>query len=68
MSLMTTAMRGLLGGGVSATQIALANVIMFDEPLTVIDPHLKWQLRSKLKELHQRVGCTMIYVTRLSPS
>ncbi|MEJ8574920.1 ABC transporter ATP-binding protein [Microbaculum marinum] len=39
------------------------NVIMFDEPLTVIDPHLKWQLRSKLKELHQRVGITMIYVT-----
>lgn len=39
------------------------NVIMFDEPLTVIDPHLKWRLRSKLKELHQRVGLTMIYVT-----
>jgi glycerol transport system ATP-binding protein len=39
------------------------NVIMFDEPLTVIDPHLKWILRSKLKELHQRVGATMIYVT-----
>ncbi len=39
------------------------NAIMFDEPLTVIDPHLKWQLRSKLKELHQRVGITMIYVT-----
>jgi glycerol transport system ATP-binding protein len=39
------------------------NVIMFDEPLTVIDPHLKWQLRSKLKELHQRIGRTMIYVT-----
>jgi glycerol transport system ATP-binding protein len=39
------------------------NVIMFDEPLTVIDPHLKWRLRSKLKELHQRVGTTMIYVT-----
>ncbi len=39
------------------------NVIMFDEPLTVIDPHLKWKLRSKLKELHQRVGATMIYVT-----
>ena len=31
------------------------NVVMFDEPLTVIDPHLKWKLRSKLKELHQRV-------------
>ncbi|MDJ0955405.1 MAG: ABC transporter ATP-binding protein [Arenicellales bacterium] len=39
------------------------NVIMFDEPLTVIDPHLKWLLRSKLKELHQSVGVTMIYVT-----
>lgn len=39
------------------------NVIMFDEPLTVIDPHLKWELRSKLKELHQRVRATMIYVT-----
>ncbi len=39
------------------------NVVMFDEPLTVIDPHLKWKLRSKLKELHQRIAVTMIYVT-----
>ncbi len=39
------------------------NVIMFDEPLTVIDPQLKWTLRSKLKELHQKIGVTMIYVT-----
>ncbi len=39
------------------------NVIMFDEPLTVIDPHLKWKLRSKLKELHNKVRATMIYVT-----
>jgi len=39
------------------------NVIMFDEPLTVIDPHLKWKLRSKLKELHQKLRVTMIYVT-----
>jgi glycerol transport system ATP-binding protein len=39
------------------------NVIMFDEPLTVIDPQLKWQLRSKMKELQQRVRRTMIYVT-----
>jgi glycerol transport system ATP-binding protein len=39
------------------------NVVMFDEPLTMIDPHLKWKLRSKLKELHQRVRATMIYVT-----
>ena len=39
------------------------NVMMFDEPLTVIDPELKWKLRSKLKELHQRIAVTMIYVT-----
>ncbi|HSN92878.1 MAG TPA: ABC transporter ATP-binding protein [Anaeromyxobacteraceae bacterium] len=39
------------------------NAILFDEPLTVIDPHLKWRLRSKLKELHQRLRNTMIYVT-----
>ncbi|MEM7463576.1 MAG: ABC transporter ATP-binding protein [Pseudomonadota bacterium] len=39
------------------------NAILFDEPLTVIDPHLKFQLRSKLKELHQRIQNTMIYVT-----
>ncbi|MEP2943561.1 MAG: ABC transporter ATP-binding protein [Hyphomicrobiales bacterium] len=39
------------------------NAVMFDEPLTVIDPHLKWKLRSKLKELHQNIRHTMIYVT-----
>ena len=49
-----------LGRGLVRSDVA---AILFDEPLTVIDPHLKWQLRSKLKELHQRVGLTMIYVT-----
>ncbi len=49
-----------LGRGLVRSDV---NVIMFDEPLTVIDPHLKWQLRSKLKELHQRTRRTMIYVT-----
>lgn len=49
-----------LGRGLVRSDV---NVIMFDEPLTVIDPHLKWQLRSKLKELHQEVQATMIYVT-----
>lgn len=39
------------------------NAILFDEPLTVIDPHMKWQLRTKLKELHQQFSHTMIYVT-----
>ncbi len=49
-----------LGRGLVRSDV---NVIMFDEPLTVIDPHLKWQLRSKLKELHARTKRTMIYVT-----
>lgn len=49
-----------LGRGLVRTDV---NAILFDEPLTVIDPHLKFQLRSKLKELHQRVPNTMIYVT-----
>jgi len=29
----------------------------------VIDPELKWQLRSKLKALHRELDLTMIYVT-----
>ncbi len=49
-----------MGRGLVREDVA---VIMFDEPLTVIDPHLKWELRSKLKELHQRIKVTMIYVT-----
>jgi glycerol transport system ATP-binding protein len=47
--------RGLVRSDVSA--------MLFDEPLTVIDPQLKWQLRSQLKTLHRQVGNTMIYVT-----
>ncbi|MEM8581115.1 MAG: ABC transporter ATP-binding protein [Pseudomonadota bacterium] len=39
------------------------NAILFDEPLTVIDPNMKWALRTQLKELHQQFGHTMIYVT-----
>ena len=41
-----------LGRGLVRSDV---NAIMFDEPLTVIDPHLKWILRSKLKELHQKL-------------
>lgn len=47
--------RGLVRENVSA--------ILFDEPLTVIDPHLKWTLRRKLKQIHQQFNLTMIYVT-----
>jgi glycerol transport system ATP-binding protein len=47
--------RGLVREDVSA--------VLFDEPLTVIDPHLKWQLRRKLKQIHHELQLTLIYVT-----
>lgn len=49
-----------LGRGLVRSDV---NAILFDEPLTVIDPHMKWVLRSQLKVLHQRFGYTMVYVT-----
>ncbi|HSO46655.1 MAG TPA: ABC transporter ATP-binding protein [Rhizobiaceae bacterium] len=49
-----------LGRGVVRQDV---NAILFDEPLTVIDPHMKWQLRSQLKALHRQFGHTMVYVT-----
>ncbi|MCG8334683.1 MAG: ABC transporter ATP-binding protein [Proteobacteria bacterium] len=39
------------------------SAILFDEALTMIDPHQKWLLRRKLKEIHQKFDHTMIYVT-----
>jgi glycerol transport system ATP-binding protein len=49
-----------LGRGLVRSDVA---AILFDEPLTVIDPHLKWQLRLKLKEIQERFNLTMVYVT-----
>ncbi len=49
-----------LGRGLVRADVA---AVLFDEPLTVIDPELKWQLRSKLKALHRELDLTMIYVT-----
>jgi glycerol transport system ATP-binding protein len=49
-----------LGRGLVRADVA---AVLFDEPLTVIDPELKWQLRSKLKALHRDLDLTMIYVT-----
>src|SRR2546429_3168301 len=49
-----------LGRGLVRADVA---AVLFDEPLTVIDPELQWQLRSKLKALHRRLDLTMIYVT-----
>jgi glycerol transport system ATP-binding protein len=49
-----------LGRGLVRSDVA---AILFDEPLTVIDPHLKWHLRRKLKEVHDQLKLTLIYVT-----
>jgi glycerol transport system ATP-binding protein len=49
-----------LGRGLVRSDVA---AVLFDEPLTVIDPHLKWSLRRKLKEIHEQLKLTLIYVT-----
>lgn len=49
-----------LGRGLVRHDVA---AILFDEPLTVIDPNHKWQLRSRLKQLHRDTQHTLIYVT-----
>ena len=49
-----------LGRGLVRSDVA---AILFDEPLTVIDPHLKLLLRRKLKQIHARFKLTMVYVT-----
>ncbi len=49
-----------LGRGLVRPDVA---AVLFDEPLTVIDPALKWKLRSKLKAVHRALDLLMIYVT-----
>jgi glycerol transport system ATP-binding protein len=49
-----------LGRGLVRPDVA---AVLFDEPLTVIDPSLKWELRSKLKAVHRALDLLMIYVT-----
>ncbi len=49
-----------LGRGLVRKDVA---AILFDEPLTVIDPHAKWLLRRKLKQIHQATPVTLVYVT-----
>jgi multiple sugar transport system ATP-binding protein len=38
-------------------------VFLLDEPLSNLDAKLRGQMRKELKELHHRLGVTMIYVT-----
>jgi len=38
-------------------------VFLFDEPLSNLDAKLRVQMRSEIKELHQRLAVTTVYVT-----
>jgi glycerol transport system ATP-binding protein len=49
-----------LGRGLVRRDVA---AILLDEPLTVIDPHVKWLLRRKLKQVHEQLKMTLVYVT-----
>jgi len=49
-----------LGRGLVRSDVA---AILFDEPLTVIDPQIKFQLRRKLREIHEEFALTLVYVT-----
>jgi glycerol transport system ATP-binding protein len=49
-----------LGRGLVRKDVA---AILLDEPLTVIDPHVKWVLRRKLLEVRAELNVTLIYVT-----
>ena len=38
-------------------------VFLFDEPLSNLDAKLRVQMRTEIKELHQRLETTTVYVT-----
>ncbi|MFG6442046.1 ABC transporter ATP-binding protein [Roseateles sp. LKC17W] len=60
---------GQLSGGqrqrvaIGRAVVREAKVLLLDEPLSNLDAKLRTDLRRELKQLHQRLGNTMIYVT-----
>jgi glycerol transport system ATP-binding protein len=49
-----------LGRGLVRPDVA---AVLLDEPLTAVDPHVKWLLRRKLKQIHAQLALSLIYVT-----
>src|SRR5258706_2307762 len=60
--------RDLSGGqrqrvGVGRAIVRKPRLVLFDEPLSNLDPQMRGQLRTELSRLHQRLASTMLYVT-----
>ncbi|MDQ7251042.1 ABC transporter ATP-binding protein [Dongia sedimenti] len=60
---------GQLSGGqrqrvaVGRAMVRRPAIFLMDEPLSNLDAKLRVQMRAEIKELHQRLGITFIYVT-----
>lgn len=60
---------GQLSGGekqrvaIGRAMVRDPKVFLFDEPLSNLDVSLRAQMRMELKELHEKLGATMLYVT-----
>jgi len=39
------------------------SMVLLDEPLTAVEPAMKWRLRGAVKRAQQQLGVTMVYVT-----
>ncbi len=48
---------------IARTIVRNPHVLLFDEPLSNLDPKLRVPLRTELKQLHRRIGSTALYVT-----